>query len=398
MTFKQHVLGGIMQKKLIALAVAGVLAAPAAMASDVTVYGKARLSFGVIGNDANTSGTNMDNSKLAISSHASRLGFKGSDDLGNGMTAVWQIERSVDFTDKSSTLGVRNTFAGLKGDFGTVLLGTHDTPYKISTGKLDPFGDTFADYNSIIGTAHDQRSRNVLAYISPDMSGFTLAAAYVTDFVDDNISDSLPEANPAFSLAGMYSNGPLYATVAYQSVAEYSGAALNGKTIAGTTISEVCTATNDKCGDATAAKLGVGYEIAQFNLGLAYETTSLDTTSAGTVGGETIKQNSVYVSGVMDLGSDMKLKAAVGQKDDLDVGGTVKDTGANFYALGLSKNMSSNTELYALYTSVANGKNAGSTASNLGAGNQGITAAGKAGSDLTATALVVGINLKFSSM
>jgi len=384
-----------MQKKLIALAVAGVLAAPAAMA-DVTVYGKARLSFGSISNDDPTAAN--DNSKLAISSHASRIGFKGSEDLDNGMKAVWQIERSVDFTDKSSTLGVRNSFVGMAGEFGTLLLGTHDTPYKIATGKLDPFGDTFADYNSIIGTAHDQRSRNVLAYISPDMSGFTLQAAYITDFLDDNLNDSNPnQANPAISLAGMYSNGPLYVTLAYQSISEYSGKMLNGKSIAGTSVTESCSAAS-KCGDATATKLGVGYQINQFNLGLVYETTSLDTTTGGTYGGNSVDQSSTYLSGVMDLGSDMKLKAAYGKKDDLDVSGTVNDTGATFYALGLSKNMSSNTELYALYTSVSNGKNAGDMASDLGAGNQPINANGASGSDLNASAAVVGINLKFSSM
>jgi predicted porin len=99
-------------------------------------------------------------------------------------------------------------------------MGRHDTPLKISTGKLDLFADTMADYNGTIGF-QDLRADNAVAYISPSFSGFTLAAAIIpgsmaTAGVGANLeSDSLAEG---YSIAGIYSNGPFYASAAYESV------------------------------------------------------------------------------------------------------------------------------------------------------------------------------------
>lgn len=362
-----------MQKKLIALAVAGVLATPMMAQAAVEVYGKARVSVGSITNDDSTAG--LDKSKLAVSSHASRLGFKGNEDLGDGLKAVWQIERGVDITDGSSTLSVRNTFAGLAGGFGTVILGTHDTPYKIATGSLDPFADTYADYNAVIDSTNDARSKNVIAYISPDMSGFTLAAAYVTDFNDDNLVDTTTygggnkKKQPAISLAGMYTNGPLFASLAYQKVDE------TGNTPAGAT----------KADPLKATKLGLGYKINQFNVGLVYEDVD---------GGNSIKQKNTYLTGGMDVGSGVKVNLALGKKGNPT--GT-SDAEGKFFALGATKSLSANTEAYVQYASIKDGKNAGA-AYGLGVGNQAVGAAGPAGADAKAATFAVGLNINFSSM
>lgn len=361
-----------MQKKVIALAVAGILAVPMAAQAGVEVYGQARLSAGLIGNDDTT--TSKEDSKMAVSSHASRLGFKGAEDLGDGLKAVWQIERSVDFSDKDTTLGVRNTFAGLAGGFGTVLLGAHDTPYKIATGSLDPFADTFADYNAVVDATNDARSKNVLAYISPDMSGFTVAAALVTDFADDNLVDTtdstaLPGGTTreqgAISLAGMYKNGPLDVSLAYQSVSE-TGAAVG-----------------TKYDDLAAVKLGAGYAVtAATKLGFVYENVDF--------GGNDNDQSNLYLSAAHGLGNGLTVKAAFGQKDDV---GNTADSGATFFALGVNKALSDKTEVYALYTKIDSDKNA--AAYGLGVGNQSI---GAAGAEPSASALAAGINIKFSSM
>jgi predicted porin len=99
-------------------------------------------------------------------------------------------------------------------------MGRHDTPLKLSTGKLDLFADTMADYNGTIGF-QDLRADNAVAYISPSFSGFTLAAAIVpggmsTGGAGQNIdSDSIAAG---YSIAGIYSNGPFYGSVAYESL------------------------------------------------------------------------------------------------------------------------------------------------------------------------------------
>jgi predicted porin len=162
---------------------------------------------------------------------ASRVGVKGSEDLGNGLKAVYQIELGVDMTNayrdnnivngnRADGFAFRNTFVGLAGDWGTFLLGRHDTPLKISTGKLDLFSDTLADYNNTVGF-QDLRADSVVAYVSPSWSGFQFMAAIVPQggatalgvFNEDE--DSIAGA---YSLAAIYKNGPFYGSVAYESL------------------------------------------------------------------------------------------------------------------------------------------------------------------------------------
>jgi hypothetical protein len=158
---------------------------------------------------------------------ANRLGVKGSEDLGNGLKAIYQIEFGINPNDtndnvisNSDDITYRNTFVGLAGNWGTFLIGRHDTPLKISTGKLDLFADTMADYNGTVGF-QDLRADNAIAYVSPSFSGFQFMAAAVPpggatggnglNINSDGIADG-------YSLAGIYSNGPFYASIAYESL------------------------------------------------------------------------------------------------------------------------------------------------------------------------------------
>ena len=102
-------------------------------------------------------------------------------------------------------------------------MGRHDTPLKISTGKLDLFSDTMADYNGTIGF-HDLRADNAVAYISPSWSGFQFCGCHRPS---GGATGAGPGPEPqrsdasiagAYSLAGIYSNGPFYASVAYESL------------------------------------------------------------------------------------------------------------------------------------------------------------------------------------
>jgi predicted porin len=170
---------------------------------------------------------------LDSQSRASRLGVKGSEDLGNGLKAIYQIEFNVDIANENRDndidngnrgdgISFRNSFVGLAGNFGTFLIGRHDTPLKISTGKLDLFSDTLADYNYTIGF-QDIRADNTIAYISPSWSGFSFAAAIIPagganplgQFNNDNDSIS-----SAYSLAAIYNNGPFYVSAAYENLSD----------------------------------------------------------------------------------------------------------------------------------------------------------------------------------
>ena len=137
-----------MQKKLIALAVASVLAAPLAVQAGVEAYGQARMSLDF--NNNNDSGVGQEDSAISLSSNRSRLGFRGDEDLGGGLNALWQFEQGVDFDTGNWNGQRRDSYLGLGGNFGTVLAGNLSTPYRASTRVLDPFSNTRGDHNAII--------------------------------------------------------------------------------------------------------------------------------------------------------------------------------------------------------------------------------------------------------
>src|SRR5690606_23843081 len=136
-----------MRKTLIGLAVAGVLAAPLAaqaQGSNVQIYGLLQPSFDYIDNGDEKGGFIQDNN--------SRLGFKGSEDLGGGLKAIFQLESRVAFDERGDGAGWvnRDSWVGLAGGFGSLTVGNHQSAYVRSTASLDPFADTIGDYNNIM--------------------------------------------------------------------------------------------------------------------------------------------------------------------------------------------------------------------------------------------------------
>ena len=237
-----------MNKKLITLAVAAAMAAPVAVMADATMYGKLHVSIdyqdvtfngplerdGFKGWGINGVNPALRRGGTGDATRSNRFGIKGSEDLGGGLKAIWQVELGVTLGDRDgaiangdrgSAISMRNSFVGLAGNWGTFLVGRHDTPLKISTGALDLFSDTQADYNATV-RFNDIRTDNTVAYISPSWGGFQLAAAVIpggggTVSGDYNInSDSISQG---WSLAGIYKNGPWYASAAYESMGSELG-------------------------------------------------------------------------------------------------------------------------------------------------------------------------------
>jgi predicted porin len=176
-----------MNKKLLAIAVAAGLAVPAAAMADVTIYGKFNMGIGYADNDGGSSNldgsSNDDQDKgMQVMSNSSRIGFKGSEDLGGGLSVIWQTETLVDPNgDGNGNFSTRNTFLGLSTGFGKVFVGRYDTPSKTNARKVDFFGDQFGDSRTIIrGDAWnvsgasvdlDQRATNTINYQSPKFAG-----------------------------------------------------------------------------------------------------------------------------------------------------------------------------------------------------------------------------------
>lgn len=198
-----------MKKSLIALAVAGVVSAPAfAATANVDVYGVMNAAVSYVDDQP----ANIND--IQFSTFGSRLGFKGAEDLGGGLKAIWQIESSVNFEEQSGSLAGRNSFVGLSGGFGTALIGNHDTPLKMVGRAVDLFGDTIGDSRNVMGGGSDTRAKNVVAYITPDMGGLGIVAAYSTDL---GTSGSAGDADNSgvYNVNATYKNGPLFLGLGY---------------------------------------------------------------------------------------------------------------------------------------------------------------------------------------
>jgi predicted porin len=199
-----------MKKSLIALAVAGAVSAPAAFAAtaNVDVYGKLNAGVSFIGDQ-------QDNvSEVQVTSFASRVGFKGAEDLGGGLSAIWQVESGINLDEGNGTWASRNSFVGLKGGFGSVLIGKYDTPLKLVGRAVDLFGDQFGDSRNVLGVGQDIRANNTVNYTSPNWTGFSFAAAYSTDPAGSGSSADAADTD-AYSLSATYANGPFFAGLAF---------------------------------------------------------------------------------------------------------------------------------------------------------------------------------------
>ncbi|WEN41150.1 Outer membrane porin protein 32 [Thauera sp. GDN1] len=218
-----------MQKKLIALAVAGLVSAPAFAQSNVTIYG--------VADAAMVFGEHGDNDLAAVESgglSGSRLGFRGTEDLGNGLKAVFTYEQgfNIDGSDNSDgTRGLggnsRQSFVGLSGAFGTVSLGRQYAPgYDFiadsfgSSPILSPQAILSGDAKSSIDASSDARWNNSIAY-NGAFAGLKVRAIYSmgADVSGRTVSTELgndPSEDDAAGLGLEYANGPLRLVAVYQ--------------------------------------------------------------------------------------------------------------------------------------------------------------------------------------
>jgi predicted porin len=235
-----------MQKKLIAVAVAGALGVPAvafAQTSTVTISGRAYMEYGYVNTGAPRAGgagteiINVD----SMQTPGSNISFQGEEKLGGNLSAWFKCESTADWRGRDSGDGwcQRNSAVGFKGDFGNIFFGNWDTPFKrarVTTGSNETghFGTSTLLTGHSTTTADGanaglfaRRHNNMTTYDSPNFSGFQVMAAM--DAL--NSQTATPETAIAnkpriYSLAGKYENGPLLITLAYERHNEYYANAL----------------------------------------------------------------------------------------------------------------------------------------------------------------------------
>ncbi len=316
-----------MKKQLLAAAVATAIAAPmAATAGDVTIYGVMHMSINSHDFDSNAlgswAGTGLD-AELAgydgvsVDSHFTRFGIKGTEDLGNGLSAFFQMEFLIngddDNTTGTSVTNNRNTFVGLAGNWGKVGIGRNDSPYKKSSASLELFGTTLGDMEQI--GFDDVRLQDSVFYYSPNYNGFSFGAAIGMPSSDMG-SGLTNDGVEVVSLAATYKNGPLFASLAYEDESDNS---LNAAE------------------DYEKWRLGLGYTANAWHVGFVYE----DASDANGVNGADEKH--WQLSGSYTFGNNV-VKVAYGE-GEYDANNT--DTEA--FSIGLDHKLSKRTKLYAVY-------------------------------------------------
>ena len=268
------------------------------------VYGKANLSL-VDQDSGDSSGWNLN-------SNASRLGIKGESKLSEELAVVYQVEYEVciDSGDcKGQTFKQRNTFLGLKGNFGMVWAGKHDTPTKLAAKKVDLFNDLEGDIkNAFEG---QNRVSNVVAYTSPKMNGFSATLAMIPAEGEDVDQDGQDDTGlkDGLSYSINYTKDNLYLAIAG----------------------------DQDIDEQDLVRMIAQYQIDALTLGFLYQQNQ---DNLGTK-----DESGYFFSAAYSLNADITLKAQYGEIED-DIDGDKEQT----LSLGADYKLAKNTKTFIFYT------------------------------------------------
>lgn len=333
-----------MNKKLVAFAVAGAFALPMAaqaQTANVTMYGRANVDMEVV-SGGQTGGSNPH--VFRVSSNSSRWGVRGTESLGGGLNAIFQLESSISWDAGGGTLAGRETFVGLQGSFGTFKMGNFLAPYD----DIHPiFGNAPTLTTTILSTADlwaqgtlaktaggfDARLGNSIRWDSPNFAGLTGSVQYST--LEGN-----PVQNSAVLSTGIYyNNGPIQVGAAYEMNEDVRGRNLDDHswTIAG------------------------GYNFGFLRPSAVYEHTKYDTPTGDLKRnmygfGLTVPMGAGTWYGFFGHANNGSGSAANGTR----VGGLAKggDTSANQWEISYTYALSKRSLLYAGYVKLDNKCNA----------------------------------------
>jgi len=273
------------------------------------------------------------------SNNRSVLGFRGTEELGNGMSALFQIEGTLSPDTGAGSPAARDTRVGLATPYGTIFGGNWVTPYNGATSGLDPFYPTTAGYMSIMGngsapttdnvidtSSFDRRQQNSVHYWSPDWHGLTLRVA-------QGLNEEKPAngAKPSLTSAALvYEQGPLYLTATHERHHDYQGPGLND----------------------TGSKVGAAWRFGATRVAVVAERLRY----------ATLARTSYYVSATHQIGAH-GLRFGVAHAGDGKGTGRIgsiaagPDTGATHYTAGYDYNLSKRTSVYVYYTHLRNDTN-----------------------------------------
>lgn len=345
-----------MQKKIIALAIAGLASTAAFAQSNVTIYGSMDYGYSYR-YDSLINGVDSQSALDGGITQGNRLGFKGVEDLGNGVKAVFVAEMGFQ-GDTGATgqggLGFgRQAYVGLTGGFGTVVGGRLYTPWHSFVSAIDPFASgTVGQYKNVsgsdvLGLFDPARVDNAVAYISPSFGGFTLTAAYSNNAIGQENADFNSRNNSVYALLGQYAAGPVVVGLNYHYIAPSAVAT-----------GAIPTQIVDSVQDAT---LGGTYDFGVAKLHAMYSWNNIDLDGNG----DTTVQN--YLLGVSVPVGKVTIKGSYVYSD-----ADFNDGVAQQFAIGANYALSKRTDLYTAFSYIDNDNNRGAVVGDASNGNQSV--------------------------
>jgi predicted porin len=331
------------------LAVAALTLCFAARAQDaIQVYGRLNVALEHVETSSAANGAPLSQNREV--NNRSVLGFKGSEDLGGGLKAIFQVEGTLSPDTGAGAIAARDTRVGLDGSLGTLFAGHWVTAYNGATSGLDPFYPTTAGYMSIMAngsaadadnvsdtSSFDRRQSNSIHYWTPEWHGLAL-----------RITHGLNEERPASgarpsltSAAAIYQDGPWYAVLARERHHEYQGPGL----------------------DDNGSKAALAYQFGAAPWGRLRVAVVAERLAYETAGGG-LARNAVYLS-LSDQVGPHGVRFGVARAGDGSGAARTRigflqsgpDTGATQATLGYDYTLSKRTSVFAYYTVLDNRRN-----------------------------------------
>jgi predicted porin len=350
-----------MSKKIMTLALAAAASGTTGAAfaqSNVTIYGN--VDVGWVNTSGNSGATTAAN-RNAVQSAGSQsyIGFKGTEDLGNGLKSLFDLQYRISPDDNSGLNKAGHQYLGLTGGFGTAVAGYLDGIRYGIYGKYNPFGNYSIGNFASMTTQYD-RAAKAVAYISPAMNGFTLVLAAATN--TQGAEGTLNAVHvPAISTQGnhgddrlfsanlQYASGPLSADVDYETTRAV-----------GYDNNRLYVVTSGVSYDFGPVKIGGVYDIIKGDPNsLIGGNIDLDSTKAGLqnlgglAAGQSYDRRNWFIGASVPLGRTTLLGSYGKVKDN-----TLSNAGADKWAIGVRYALSKRTELYADYAHIKNESNA----------------------------------------
>jgi predicted porin len=316
-----------MKKSLFAVAVLGAFAGMASAQTNVTIYGIA--DAGITRFDNGTVNTTRVDSGIQS---GSRIGFKGTEDLGGGLSAIFTLENGFSIDDgtlgQSGRLFGRQAFVGLSSSsVGAIKFGRQYNPIRTAVEGVDPFALGLAGRADTVFNVYGDRTDNTINYSTPNLSGFNGQLAYSLGEIAG--SNSLGRS---IGLSVGYAAGPLSVVVAHHD-------------------QNLVTAGVD-AGDSKTTLLGGTYDFGVVKLHAAYAVNKGETAAGAT----SIDRDDAMLGVSAPVGAGRVLASYMRRSNDLVANG---DT--NVLSLGYTYDLSKRTNLYTSYARVKN-----DAAANLG--------------------------------